>query len=68
MKTISLNVIVNDEYYDTIDSYDATESYENALQCAMEELDWCNNQRWFDEQYGDEFPDKPCWKLVLDEY
>lgn len=64
-KTLYLELIVNGDVYDTIDMYDATEDYDNAYYQALEELNWCNNQEWFEDHYGEDFNEKPYWKLEI---
>ena len=67
-KTLYLELIVNGELYNTIDMYDATEDYENAYQCASEELEWCNNQEWFEcHVEGDLTPEDCIWRLRITE-
>jgi len=70
MKTLSLNLYVKGTYIDTMDSYDATEDYNNALNCATQELYWLNNQEWFDDFYGEDndMVGSTEWKLVIEEY
>ena len=69
MKTLSLNLYVKGLYVDTMDSYDATDCYDIALKQATQELNWLNNQEWFDEFYGYDNLLKGCtdWELVIQE-
>lgn len=67
-KVLYLELIVNGEVYDTLDMYDATEDYESAYQQASKELDWCNNQEWFEEHVeGDLIPEDCHWLLRISE-
>lgn len=67
-KTLYLELVVNGEVYDTLDMYDATEDYENAYTCALEELNWCNNQEWFEEHVEGEINPEDChWRLRISE-
>ena len=67
-KVLYLELVVDGEVYDTLDMYDATEDYENAYKVASEELDWCNNQEWFEEHIEGEIDPAECkWTLRISE-
>lgn len=63
---ISLELHVNGEYFDTLDSFDATEDYDNAFNQAVEEKNAINNQEWFEDfTEGDFAHEQPYWELKL---